>query len=63
MSKRRRGKRNVPIRIANPERVQADQERRRSGAALPHGTQSWSIKRKKVREQLKQMGRCEICDQ
>lgn len=59
MSKKRRPK--IVMGLANPERVRADQERRRSGAAGVHKSK-WEQNRAKIRQQLRQMRKCDMCE-
>lgn len=54
-------KKHRPKRLANPERVRADQERRRSGAAGAHKN-AYNESRRRIRQQLKEMKKCDMCE-
>jgi hypothetical protein len=59
MSRKRKHK--IVMALANPERVRRDQERRRSGAAGAHKSK-WDESRRKIRQQMREMRKCDICE-
>lgn len=59
MSRKRKHK--IIMGLANPEAVRRDQERRRSGAAGAHSN-AYNESRRKIRQQLREMKRCDICE-